>query len=102
MRCVYCRRDAGDGVLAHQSPNHNQDCPDAHGISADEKKKRQRAFWIGHNDAFKMDGVMESADPLDMTCPQYVMGFGEGICALEERENGYNPFAPGNDPGPWG
>ena len=102
MRCTYCQREYAGGFYNTNDPNHHPDCPDFVGLTKDEAKKRRDAFWIGHTDAFKLDGLLERADPLDKENPQYVMGFGEGIVSIEERENGYNPFAEGNDPGPWG
>lgn len=98
MRCVYCRREYSTGVYQKDDPNHHADCPDKAGLSTEEAKKRRTAFWIGHKEGQTLD----QPNPLDAVNPQYMMGFGEGICAVEERENGYNPYAPGNDPGPWG
>lgn len=97
MRCIFCRFESGDD-LPHRSPNHHADCPDKLGLTDEEKKTRQKHFWLGHNEAQRLD-VMP-ADGKEN--PQYSMGWGEGLCAMEERENGYNPFAEGNDPGPWG
>ena len=98
MRCTYCRHEAGDGVLPHLSPTHKAECPDAPGLAPEEAKKRRDAFWIG----YKEGQILVEPDPRDKDHPQYMMGFGEGIVTLEERENGYNPYGPGGDPGPWG
>ena len=74
-RCSYCRRNR---VGYQKHIVHSIGCPQV--IPAAESV--WRAGW---NDGRKGKLEPESSDPT------YIMGFYQGVCALEEAENGFDP-----------
>ena len=75
MCCHYCRRGLG---------KHNPACPESMPIDS-----QRRMLW----DRGQSDG--RRGQPSNSSDPAYSLGYDQGIIAIEEAANGFNPVIEG-------
>ena len=76
MRCLYCGYSEG---------GHNVACPES--VSGDAKAKAHKAWQEGYRLG---RGGRGERPAVDMSAA-YNLGYGQGVVALEEAENGFDP-----------
>ena len=76
MQCVYCGWRRG---------GHDPQCPNAMSQGSVERETALADFRRGR------DHGRGGKEPEPNSNPAYMLGWGQGVVALEEAENGYDP-----------
>lgn len=76
MRCLYCGYSEG---------KHSEACPES--MSGDAKVQAHKVW----QDGYRLGRGALSLETKRMLAATYNLGYGQGVVALEEAENGHDP-----------